>query len=153
MNNNDHEGLTTQKCGFIIHPTKGWLGASPDVKIFDPWSEEVGIAKFKCPYSKQDLSPLEACADTKFCGEVVNGRFQLKRNHQYFHQVQLQLYVSRDMHSFCDFCIYTPIEVAVERIYPCKEWEDTCIPHLEDYYDKYMLPEIIDPLYKPNHFL
>ena len=151
MNNNDHEGLTMQKCGFIIHPTKGWLGASPDVKVLDPWSEEVGIAKFKCPYSKQDLSPLEACADTKFCGEVVNGQFQLKRNHQYFHQVQLQLYVSRDMHSFCDFCVYTPVEVAVERIYPCKEWEGTCIPHLEDYF-KYMLPEIIDPLYKPNYF-
>ena len=58
-------------CGFIIHPTKGWLGASPDV-VFDPWSEEVGITEFKCPYSKQDLSPLEVCADAKFCGEVVD---------------------------------------------------------------------------------
>ena len=50
------------------------------------------------------------------------------------------------------FCVYTPVEVAVERIYPCKEWEDTCIPHLENY-DKYMLPEIIDPLYTPIIFV
>ena len=153
MNKNGHGGLTTEKCGFIIHPTSGWLGASPDAKVFDPSCKEVGIAEFKCPYTKRDMSPLEACADADFCGELVNSHFQLKRKHKYFHQVQLQLYVSRDMHSFCDFCVYTPVDVVVERIYPCKEWEETYIPQLEEYYDKYMLPEIINPLHKPGYFL
>ena len=97
MNKNGHGGLTTEKCGFIIHPTSGWLGASPDAKVFDPSCEKVGIAEFKCPYAKRDVSPLEACADTNFYGELVNGHFQLKCNDKYFHQVQLQLYVSKDM--------------------------------------------------------
>ena len=144
MNKNGHCGLTTQKCGFIIHPTSGWLGASPDAKVFDPSCEEVGTAEFKCPYTKRGMSPLQAY----FCGELVNGHFQLKCKHRYFHQVQLQLYVSRDMHSFCDFCVYIPVDIVVERTYLCKEWEETCIPQLEDYYDKYMLPEVINPLHK-----
>ena len=45
--------------------------------------------------------------------------------------------MSKDLHSFCDFCVYTPVDVAVERIYPCREWEETCIPQLEDDYDKH----------------
>ena len=31
-----HSGLSTHPCGFLIHPTMGWLGASPDAKVTDP---------------------------------------------------------------------------------------------------------------------
>ena len=59
-----HSGLTTYPCGFVIHPTMGWLGASPDAKVFDPsFQPHNGIAEFKCPYSKCDKSPLESCDD------------------------------------------------------------------------------------------
>ena len=88
-----------------------------------------------------------------FYCELFTGTFHLKRNHNYmyYHQVQLQLYVGSDMFSWCDFCVYTPVDVAVERIYPCKEWQSTCIPKLEEYYDKYIILEILDPLYKPSY--
>ena len=148
-----HKGLTTHPCGFIIHQTKGWLGASPDAQVIDPSCNLVGIAEFKCPYTKRDQSPYDACADTDFYGELVDGQFQLKRQHYYWHQVQLQLYVSSDMYNFCDFCVYTPVDVAVERIYRSKEWETKCAPELEDYFDKHMLPEILNPIYKPSYFL
>ena len=47
MVKNGHSGLTTSPCGFIIHPEKGWLGASPDAKVFDPSSNlQNGIAEF-----------------------------------------------------------------------------------------------------------
>ena len=67
--------------------------------------------------------------------------------------MQLQLYVSSDKYSFCDFCVYTPVDVAVERIYQCKEWERKHIPELEEYFDTHMLPEIVDPFYKPSYYL
>ena len=39
--------LITRKCGFIIHPTMGFLGASPDACVTDPYCElPEGIAKF-----------------------------------------------------------------------------------------------------------
>ena len=38
----------------------GWFGASPDASVTDPHSEfPNGIAKFKCPYSKKELTPRE----------------------------------------------------------------------------------------------
>ena len=152
MTNNGHCGLTTNPCGFIMHRTKGWLGASPDAKVYDPsCNDSNGIVEFKCPYSKRDKSPQDLCQDHSFYCELFTGTFHLKRNHNYYHQVQLQLYVGGDMFSWCDFCVYTPVDVAVERIYPCKEWQSTCIPKLEEYYDKYIIPEILDPLYKPSY--
>ena len=57
------------------------------------------------------------------------------------------------MSSFCDFCVYTSVGVVVDRIYLCKEWEDVFIPQLENYFDKYMLPEIVSPHHKPPYFL
>ena len=69
---------------------------------------------------------------------------KVKHDHPYSLQ-QLQLYVSSDLYSFCDFCVYTPVDVAVERIYPSKEWEAKYIPELEDYFFKYMVPEIVNP--------
>ena len=44
-----HRLISTKKCGFIIHPTLGWLGASPDAFVTDPHScLPDGIAEFKC---------------------------------------------------------------------------------------------------------
>ena len=66
MNANGHIGLSTRS-GFVVHPETGWLGASPDAWIHDPSCESPnGIAEFKCPYSKADMSPNEACEDPSF---------------------------------------------------------------------------------------
>lgn len=154
MISSHHGGFTTSACGFVIHPEKGWLGASPDAKVFDPSCHlPNGIAEFKCPYSKRDKSPQEACNDSSFFCEMVNGKFCLKRTHHYYHQVQLQLYVAIDVASWCDFCVYTPVGIATERIYPCTEWQSKCITQLEEYFDMHMLPEIVNPLYKPSYVL
>ena len=74
--------------------------------------------------------------------------FILKHQHHYFHQVQLQLYESSDMYSFCDFC-----DVAVEWIQLSKEWETKYVPELEDYSNMHMLPKIVNPIHKPSYFL
>ena len=59
--------LSTRKFGFIVHPTMGWLGASPDARVTDPHSDfPEGIAEFKCPFSKKELAPCEACNDPDF---------------------------------------------------------------------------------------
>ena len=142
--------LTTQQCGFIIHPTMGWFGASPDACIIDPHSEfPNGIAEFKCPYSKKELTPRDACEDSKFyC--YYDGGIHLKKNHHYYHQVQLQLFVGGDKYSWCDFCVFTSKGIEVERIWPDTEWCTKCVTELDSYYDAYILPEILSPVYKPS---
>ena len=52
-----HDKLVTRKCGFIVHPTMGCLGASPDAFVTEPSVDlPDGIAEFKCPFTKKDLS-------------------------------------------------------------------------------------------------
>lgn len=93
METQGHTNLVVTICGFIIHPSKGWLGASPDGFVCDPSSHEpCGILEVKCPDSKRDITAEEACNDPDFYCTFENGRLN-----QYFHQVQLQLYVCSDL--------------------------------------------------------
>ena len=146
--------LTTKKCGFIVHPTMGFLGASPDVRVSDPHCELTeGIAEFKCPYSKREVLPVEACSDSNFYCHYKDGSFCLKDTHEYYHQVQLQLYVGMDLYHWCDFCVFTLKGVEVQRIWLDTSWCNKHIPELESYFDAYMLPEILHPSCKPSHVL
>ena len=150
MRANGHNGLKTRPSGFIIHPTMGWLGASPDAFVIDPSTTlSDGIAEFKCPFTKKDVSPFDACSDPNFYCSIVDDKLHLKRNHPYYHQVQLQLFVTMDMCSWCDFCVYTLKGVATERICLDVEWCNRCIIELESYFDGHMLSEIVSPKHKP----
>ena len=82
---------------------------------------------------------------------MVNGKIELKKNHGYYHQVQLQLYVASDLCKWCDFCVYTTKDVAVERLYPDQGWISNVLPKLEDYYFDHIIPEIIVQKHKPSY--
>ena len=57
MIDNGHLGLQTEKSGFVVHPGKCWLGASPDAWVTDPSvTASSGIAEFKCPYQSNSTS-------------------------------------------------------------------------------------------------
>ena len=53
---------------------------------------------------------------------------KLAQNHQYYHQVQFQLYTLGA--SWCDFCVYTTKGIAIERIYLDELWQQIRIPNL-----------------------
>ena len=151
--------VLVEKCGFVIHPEKGWLGASPDGKVKDLTSQHAqpsGLIEVKCPYTKRDCTPEEACSDDKFCCQIVNSFVKLKHDHIYYHQVQLQLYTvckEYDWCQWCDFCIFTSKGISVERIFPDKDWEQKYIPELEIYFDENIAPELISAKYKPAYVL
>ena len=135
MESNGHSDLRTIKAGFVVHPEKGWLGASPDAYVFDPSVDDpTGIAEFKCPFTMAD-------------------KVHLKRTHQYYHQVQLQLYVTCLESKWCDFCVYSPKGVCVERIYPDKQWQAECCLQLDNSFFEHILPELMEPCCKPSYYL
>ena len=45
-----------------------------------------------------------------------DGEFRLNRSHKYFYQVQMQLFVSKRL--YCDFVVWSPEMMCVERIMP-----------------------------------
>ena len=154
MNSHGHPGLTTSEAGFIIHEDKCWLGASPDAWVMDPSVVKIyGLAEFKCPISKANMFVEEACKDPQFCCTMINNKIHLKKNHSYYHQIQLQLFVASDRVHWCDFVVYTLKNISVERIYPDADWMHTACPQLDSYCFDHMLPEIISCTHKPSYYL
>ena len=146
--------IVVEKCGFIVHPDKGWIGASPDGQVTDLTAAEPrGLIEVKCPFSKREVSSTEACKDPNFFCELIGSNIHLKRTHQYYHQVQLQLYAGLDVYHWCDFCVYTRMGISIERIYPNIEWQSKNIPALESFFDNYIAPELVLSHYKPRYIL
>ena len=146
--------ISVCKCGFVIHPRFGWLGASLDRVVVDMSCVcHHGLLEIKCPYSKRDETPEAACQDVHFFCALENSEVMLKQSHPYFHQVQLQLYVASDSAAWCDFCIYTCKGISVERIFPDQQWQEGAIPQLEKYFHNFMSPEIVLCKYKPSYYL
>ena len=107
--------LTVCKCGLYINPAIPWLAATPDsiVEI----DQEMGCLEVKCPFlCKTKQIAVAALEQSSFCLQSNDGMLQLKRTHQYFYQVQTQLFVTRLL--WCDFVLWSPSDVIyVERIF------------------------------------
>ena len=82
MKVNKHPHVQVLPAGFVVHPEKSWLGTTPSNPL-------CGIAEFNCPFAKRFESPGIACEDPDFYCSMVNASLHLKRDHPYYHQVQL----------------------------------------------------------------
>ena len=85
------------------------LTASPDDKVTDPDAPQpLGIAEYKNPFSVRDLTMSQACDNKMFClerreeGQIT---YKLKRRHDYYYQIQCQLYCYNV--DWCDFVVRT----------------------------------------------
>ena len=102
--------------GFVISKSHPILGASPDAKVIDPGClETFGLAEVKCPYKVANVAPIDACSDPKFCMEKTGtDTCQLKKNHEYYAQVQGQMGVTGCR--WCDFILYTRKGIYIQRV-------------------------------------
>lgn len=75
-----------------------------------------GCIEIKCPAKYKDYTVLDACSsdDRNFCLHVVDGQVHLKKNHQYYSQVQTQLFVTDS--AYCDFVVWTLKDCVILRI-------------------------------------
>ena len=83
------------KSGFVVCLDMPFVGCSPDGRVVDfGCHDHFGLAEAKCPETKFQVTPLDACQDPNFFCEAVNGQCKLKKNHAYYTQVQGQMGVS-----------------------------------------------------------
>ena len=98
-----HENFFIEECGFIINPDYPWMGASPD-SLVSCQCCGLGTVEVKCPYKLRDKSIPEylSCSD---CIEEIDEEFKLKVRHQYYFQVQAQMFACNV--DYCDFVVCT----------------------------------------------
>ena len=144
-----HVGLSTSRVGLVISVVNPWLAASPDGKVHDPnAAKSLGLLELKNPYAARDLALQEACEKIKtFClkKQQQNGQvtYKLKRQHDYYHQIQCQMYCCSV--DWCDFVVRTNKDIHVERIQRDKDWWEQQLPKLSDFYFNALLPELACP--------
>lgn len=144
-----HQGKSNLKvlpAGLVISKESPWLAASPDGRVFDPYySPADGLLELKNPSSASHMKISEAMKKKGFCLTVKEGRQQLDQKHDYYYQVQCQLYCTQAM--WCDFVVRTEEDLYVERILRDDEWWQTQLPKLEKFYFTALLPELACPRY------
>lgn len=126
--------VKTQRAGFFVDPQCCWLGASPDRLVGDD-----GILEVKCPFSARDSDvKLMLQKGNKCYPHVVDGLMHLKRSSDYYFQVLGQFAISK--RKWCDFVVWTPLDIFVERITLDEQLWERCLVNLTEFYFTYMLP-------------
>jgi len=146
MQQNGHPQLQVTTVGLVISEDSPWLAASPDGRVFDPSSSPPdGLIELKNPSTAKDMTITEACEKIKgFCIKSRQGQNALDTNHDYFYQVQCQLYCTQT--TWCDFVIRTNKDLYIERIYRNDTWWQKQLLKLKTYFEA-LLPELACPRY------
>lgn len=140
-----HEcNVIVTETGLHVHPEFSFLGASPDRIVTERGDE--GLLEVKCPFSKQQMTPVDACTDKRFCDQLLNTEVLLKKDNAYY-QVQGQMGVRG--HKWCDFVIWTnnghaAQSTTVERIYFDEDfWNNKVLPGLLYFRRHALVPELL----------
>ena len=143
---NGHPGTTVEDCGLFVSKHNNWLAATPDGIVHDPSDEShsLGLLEIKNPHSFKDKDFREACEKSSFCLEKdKNGMLQLKRRHDYYFQIQCQLYCVDK-----NFIVRTNKDIHVERIYRDSRWWGLQLAKLRKFYFSALLPELACPRFR-----
>ena len=143
---NGHPNLKVDNCGLFVSLCNPWLAATPDGVVDDPSEpQRLGLIEIKNPYTARNQTLMEAAQKSAFCLEQNknDSSFRLKRRHDYFYQVQTQLYCTA--RHWCDFTVQTSKDFHIERIYVDKAWQESNLPKLKKFYFSALLPELACP--------
>ena len=76
-----------------------------------------GVLEVKCPFSAKEAESLWQVAEQQkdFCLQLLPSKsLKLSTNHPYYLQCQLQIYTTR--RSYCDFVVWHPAGLHIERL-------------------------------------
>jgi len=141
----EHRDCDFREAGLTIDVENPHIGASPDGYVSCSCCGN-GCVEIKCPFCHKDSTVEEATAeDRRFCLEEVDGEVHLKRNHQYFYQVQTQIHVTKS--DFCDFAVWTENSLHYERILPDTDFWQDILQRASQFFLYGILPELTAKFY------
>lgn len=145
---NGHLDLKVEACGLFVSLSNPWLAASPDGCVLDPSNPDhpLGLLEMKNPFQMRDKTISEACANSSFCLEERNNKFNLKHKHNYYYQIQCQLYCTN--REWCDFVLRTNKDFHIERIYRDNSWWKPQLDKLQEFFFTALLPELASPRHR-----
>ena len=136
-----HGSFECLDIGLVIDKEYQCLGASPDA-VFHCTCCDYGVVEIKCPYSLRESSLSQAIRDNRnFYIELKNDCYNLKRNHPYFTQVQMEMRATET--KVCNFVVWTPLELLILKIMEDKQFQEEICIKLFNNWKNYILPELV----------
>lgn len=117
-----------------------FVRASPDGLVSCDCCGSGGL-EIKCPYCTKDKSPDSSIS---YLEDTENG-LSLKKNSNYYFQVQAQIHVCHLKYS--DFVVWTPHGIHLERIYPDVTHFTGTMEKITLFYKYAILPELVGKWY------
>jgi hypothetical protein len=144
-----HKDFKVKQCGLFINKENQFIHATPDILCSCACCGD-GCGEVKCPISVKQCDFEAYVRSNGACLEKVDGVFKLKRTHNYYYQVQQQMFtLGRE---YCDFVVYAVDDkknsvIVHEQIYKdSKHWFE-CLPKLKKFWFTCILPEILGMWY------
>ena len=133
----EHVNLAIEKSGLLLNNEYHFLGASADAickcNCHGKWLIEI-----KCPFKHRESKNISECLKDKiFC---LDQDGNLKSNHKYMMQVQMQLYIYKV--EKCDFVVWTPNFITNNEIKKDNKFVEN-IPKLVNFYRQNIASELI----------
>ncbi|XP_065914471.1 uncharacterized protein [Dysidea avara] len=123
-----HQGFRCTLTGLVVNPQYPFLGASPDALVECSCCGGQGIVEIKCPFSGKGTHPSQLHRlKNSFLNETG-----LRQNHKHYTQVQGQLVVS--CKQYCDFVVWTPKGILIERMEVNSNFTESLIKKLTKFY-------------------
>ena len=131
-----HVECTTSKAGLHIGETEPFLAATPDGFVNCDCCGR-GVIEIKCPYKHRDSSVAAATQAKDFC---LDERMALKKDHAYYTQVQMQIYICQV--EYADFVVWTVKECAVCRVMRDNDFITSMVSKTSTFWRYAVLPEL-----------
>lgn len=133
-----------------------WLHATPDFLCSCDCCGE-GCGEIKCPLCIENCDFENYVTKPSSCLEKVGpGNFNLKTNHQYYFQVQQQLFTSKRLYFdfiVCAFGHVGEVKLVTQRHFPDKACWVAVLPKLTSFWRTCIIPEVLGRWYTRKHHM
>lgn len=142
-----NEFYEIEKSGLWINPKFPELGCSPDELIKSNDGNLLGVVEIKCPLVLENCHPLntdslKAGQRYNLCYRVENQEIFVKRTHAYYYQIQMKIAICEV--DICDFVVWSPKGIKIQRVMRDKDfWVEIC-PKLIDFHHLTLMPEYLE---------
>ncbi|KAL3888060.1 hypothetical protein ACJMK2_000442 [Sinanodonta woodiana] len=132
-----HQDVKITRTGLGLCMEKGFIGASPDA-LFSCSCCGNAVVEIKCPYTLKDANVDEILSATNYC---LASNVELKKDHNYYAQVQLQMYVFKN--TLCHFVVWTNKACIISVVNKDQIFIDNMVKKLEVFWIDHCLPELL----------
>ena len=133
----DHDDFCIDECFLKLCMDESYIGATPDGIFFCQCHAIANLIEVKCPYSLKDIKSIDEVDQSAF---FITSDNELKTNHQYYAQIQLQLYAFET--EICHLIVWTPNWNTVINVEKDTMFIESMLAFFRQFYLKSVSPEL-----------